>query len=163
MEVLNHPSGFPDWGSNKGTGNPQESWPWRPPGLDYRTSTRLAETDSSLGGHKQILCTPSPRGKEQWPHRRLNQNYLQVLEGLLWRCGLARVHHREIASLVSQTVENLPPMLEIWSRRFLWEGNDKYSCLENSIERGSRQATIHGVTNSWIWLNNSYFHFSPRV
>jgi len=73
-----------------------------------------------------------------------------VLKGLLWRCGLAGVHHREIVSLVSQTVDNLPPMQEIWFRRFLGEGNGKYSCLENSMERGSRQATIHGVTNSQI-------------
>ena len=30
---------------------------------------------------------PRPRRKEQWPHRRLNQTYLLVLESLLWRCG----------------------------------------------------------------------------
>ena len=47
------PSQFPA----KGTANsqiPQGIWPWRPAGLDYKTSTRLGETwDSSLGGHKQ--------------------------------------------------------------------------------------------------------------
>ena len=36
-----------------------------------------------------------PRENEQWPHRRPNQNYLLVLEGLLWRCGLAGAHHRD--------------------------------------------------------------------
>ena len=40
-----------------------------------------------LEGTYKILHTPRPRGGEQWPHRRLNQNYLLV-EGLLWRHGL---------------------------------------------------------------------------
>ena len=37
------------------------------------------------------------------------------------------------------------------------EGNGKllqYSCLENSIDRGTRWATIHRVTKNWIWLSN---------
>ena len=51
--------------------------------------------DSSLGGHNKILHAPRPRGKEQWPHRRLNQSHLLVLEGLLWRCGSARAYHRD--------------------------------------------------------------------
>ena len=32
------------------------------------------------------------------------------------------------------------------------EGNGyplQYSCLENSIDRGAWQATVHGVTKSW--------------
>ena len=38
-------------------------------------------------GRKKFLQGPRPRGEEQWPHRRLNQNYLVVLEGLLWSMG----------------------------------------------------------------------------
>ena len=37
------------------------------------------------------------------------------------------------------------------------EGNDnpfQYSCLENSMDRGAWQATVHGVTNSWTQLRN---------
>ena len=33
------------------------------------------------------------------------------------------------------------------------EGNGnllQYSCLENPMDRGAWQATVHGVTNSWI-------------
>ena len=41
--------------------------------------------------------------------------------GFSERCGLAGAHHREIASLVAQTVENLPPMQETWSRKFFGE------------------------------------------
>ena len=37
------------------------------------------------------------------------------------------------------------------------KGNDnpiQYSCLENSIDRGAWQATVHGVTKSQTWLSN---------
>ena len=37
-----------------------------------------------------------------------------------------------------------------------WLGVDprQYSCLENSMDRGAWQATVHGVTKSWTWLDN---------
>ena len=37
------------------------------------------------------------------------------------------------------------------------EGNDypfQYSCLENSMDRGAWQATVHGVTKSQIGMSN---------
>ena len=71
------------------TGNPQGIWPWGSVGLDYRTPRGLRETETPVLGTKNILCTPSPRGEEQWPHRRLNQNYLLMLEGIPWRRGSA--------------------------------------------------------------------------
>ena len=43
------------------------------------------------------------------------------------------------------------------SRRYSGEGNGnplQDSCLENSMDRGAFQATIHGVTRSWTWLRN---------
>ena len=43
----------------------------------------------------KTVHTPGPREKEQGPHRRLNQSYLLVLKGLLWRRGLAGAHHRD--------------------------------------------------------------------
>ena len=36
-------------------------------------------------------------------------------------------------------------------------GNDnplQYTCLENSINRGAWQATVHGVAKNWSWLSN---------
>ena len=42
------------------------------------------------------------------------------------------------------------------------EGNGnplQYSCLENSMDRGAWQATVHGVAKSWTWLNDFHFHF----
>ena len=58
-------------------------------------------------------------------------------------------------------------------RRSPGEGNGNpllYSCLENSMERGAWQATVHGVTKSRTWLNMTFtslhfhfFHFNYSV
>ena len=41
--------------------------------------------------------------------------------------------------------------------RSLGEGNDnpfQYSCLENSMDRGAWQATVHGVGHGWVTNTN---------
>ena len=41
------------------------------------------------------------------------------------------------------------------------EGNGnplQYSCLENSMDRGTLQATVHGVTESWTRLGDEHIH-----
>ena len=41
------------------------------------------------------------------------------------------------------------------------EGNGnpfQYSCLENSLDRGAWQATVHGVAKSWTQLSNFTFY-----
>ena len=63
------------------------------------------------------------------------------------------------ASLMAQMVKNLPAMQETRVQflgeekgRFLGERNGypfQYSCLENSMDRGAWQATVHGVLKSW--------------
>ena len=51
-------------------------------------------------------------------------------------------------------VKNLPSMWETWVQSLGWEDpmekelDTQYSCLENSMERGAWQATVHGVTGS---------------
>ena len=43
-----------------------------------------------------------------------------------------------------------------WVRKILWNGKWnplQHSCLENFMERGAWQATIHGVTKSQTWLS----------
>ena len=38
----------------------------------------------------------------------------------------------------------------------LWctHNGDLYSCLENPMDRGACQATVHGVAKSWTWLSD---------
>ena len=43
------------------------------------------------------------------------------------------------------------------------EGNGnplQYSCLENSMDGGAWQATVHGVAKSQTWLNDFTFTFT---
>ena len=55
---------------------------------------------------------------------------------------------------MAQTVKNLPAVQETWVQSLGWEdspgkGNGypfQYSCLENPMDRGTRWATVHGVT-----------------
>ena len=56
-------SGFQAWEPNKGTGNPQGIWLWRPAGFDYQDFHRTGENrDSSLGGHKwNLVCSKTQR------------------------------------------------------------------------------------------------------
>ena len=49
------------------------------------------------------------------------------------------------ASLVAHMVRNLPAMQETIGNGYPL----KYPCPENSMDRGARQATIHGVAKSW--------------
>ena len=43
------------------------------------------------------------------------------------------------------------------------EGNGyplQYSCMENYIDKGAWQTTVHGVTKSWTLLSGFHFYFS---
>ena len=67
------------------------------------------------------------------------------------------------ASFVAQLVKNPAAMRETCLGsipglgRSLGEGNCyplQYSCLENPMDRGAWQATVHGVAKSWTWLSD---------
>ena len=69
----------------------------------------------------------------------------------------------KMASQVALVVKNLTVNagdardmgLILGSGRSSGEGNVnplQYSCLENSMDRGAWQATIHGVSKSWMQL-----------
>ena len=66
------------------------------------------------------------------------------------------------ASLVAQLIKNLPAIWKTWFRSLGWEdplggGHSSalhYSCLENPMDRGVWQATVHGVAKSWTRLND---------
>ena len=55
----------PSLGSRKETRRPQGIWGTETPFLE---------------GTNKTVCIPGPRGMQQWAHRRLNQNYMLVLE-----------------------------------------------------------------------------------
>ena len=66
-----------------------------------------------------------------------------------------RKHLKKIkAFLVAEMANNLPSMWETWFQSLGWEDplekgmetHSKYSCLENSMDRGARWATAHGVS-----------------
>ena len=69
------------------------------------------------------------------------------------------------ASLVAQMVKNLPAMQETWVQSLSWEdpvekemvSHFSYTCLENSMGRGTWWAIIHGVTKSWTQLSGGLF------
>ena len=51
------------------------------------------------------------------------------------------------------------------SRRYPGEGNGsslQYSCLENSINRGTWWATVHGVTKNWTYTQ-THTHTHPHI
>ena len=68
--------------------------------------------------------------------------------------------HQKRASLVAQSVKNLPAVQETRVQSLGWEdspggghGNPlQYSCLENPMDRGAWRATVHRVTQSWTQL-----------
>ena len=76
----------------KGLGIPRDSDPEGQWDLIIRLPQDWGNRSSSLERHRQNQSTQRLRGKEQWLHRKLNQSYLLVLEGLLWRSGLSGAH-----------------------------------------------------------------------
>ena len=79
--------------------------------------------------------------------------YLQLLQICVW------TRQRAWASLVAQTVKNLPVIWDLGLIPGLGrspggaQGNLlQHSCLENPMGRSARQATVHRVTQSQTWL-----------
>ena len=72
------------------------------------------------------------------------------------------------ASVVAQTLKNLPTMWETWVQslslgRSSGERNGnplQYSCLGNPIDRGAWRVTVHGVAKSQTRLNKQHTHIT---
>ena len=61
----------------------------------------------------------------------------------------------ELASLVAQTVKNLPAMLETWVRYLVWHGTHSTILARRiPMDRGAWRATVHGVIKSWTQLSD---------
>ena len=95
--------------------------------------------------------------------------------GMLWFMGSQRVRHDwatelnwlnwracDRASLVAQTVKNLPAMWETWVQSLVWEDPLEGGILIHSsilawripTDRGAWWATVRGVAKSQIWLKD---------
>ena len=86
------------------------------------------------------------------------QAYGSVMRRLnIWICGIIIWHKLNFqASLVAQMVNNLPAELETQVESLGWEdplekemATHKYSCLENSMDRGAWQSIVYEVAKSW--------------
>ena len=75
-------------------------WQWQEESLENQTlqdggiwlqsfDRTWGSGDSTLGGHTQSTVSIRTQGRERWPHGRLKQTYLLVLEGLLQRQEVA--------------------------------------------------------------------------
>ena len=62
-------------------------------------------------------------------------------------------------------LQTFNPDLIPGSGRSPGEGNGnplQYSCLENSMDRGTWWATVHGAAKSWTWLSDWHLLCEPR-
>ena len=53
------------------------------------------------------------------------------------------------------------PGFDPWVGKLLWRREwlpTQYSCLENSMDRGTWRSTVHSVAKSWIQLSDYHFH-----
>ena len=66
------------------------------------------------------------------------------------------------ASLMAQTLKNLPAMWETWVSSLCWDDPLKKGTENHSNILAWRlpwtQATIHGIAKSQTWLSNFHFH-----
>ena len=75
------------------------------------------------------------------------------------------------ASLVDQTVKNLPAMKETWVQSLGWEDPLEEGMATHSrilawripMDREAWQATVHGVAKSQTRLNGEPFHFHSHT
>ena len=108
-----------------------------PPELTQDWGNRLLE------GTNKTLCTPGPRRKERWPHKRLTQTCPWVYRSLQHRCGSVVACHRvggtECSSVCMGPSEG---------------GHHYFHYLHNSLASGQirgREGTKLGPsTENWI-------------
>ena len=117
--------------------------------------------DSTLGGHTQSSVCIGTQGKEHWPHRRLNQTYLLVLEvscrgrGCLWLTVRTRTLAAEVLGSTpwrepSQSPPLAPP-----------KSPDRLQCWIASGQTTNREGTQPNPSaDKWIKVLLSSAHQS---
>ena len=84
---------FPNLGIQQRDWEPPENLTWKASGIWLQNFHKTWGTETA-GGRNKILCTPGPRRKEQWPHKRLSQICLWVSRSLWWRRRSTVACHR---------------------------------------------------------------------
>ena len=75
--------------------------------------------------------------------------------------------HCHLASLMVQLVNSVPAVQETWVWSLVWNIPWRKELLpspvfllENSMDRGAWQTTVHEVSKIWTWLSDSHFHIT---
>ena len=100
VKVLSPTSGFLACGSSNGRRRPQRICFWRSADLIAGPPQDWGKQKfCSWRVHTSLVHTRT-QGKKQWPHKRLGQTYLLVLEGLLqrWEAAVAHCGYKDIVS-----------------------------------------------------------------
>ena len=139
---------------------------WKDPdaGKDWRQEEKGTTEDEMVGWHHQLDVhgfeqaqgdgegQGSPACCSPWGHKESD-----TTEQLNWTTDLDR---KESACKVGD-LSSIPG-----SGRSLGEGNGyslQYPCLENSMDRGTWPAIVHGVTKNQTQLSNDTFTLSHLV
>ena len=129
-----------------------------------------------MATHSSVLAWSSPGTEKSRVHRIAESDMTAMTEHtqscftVLYFCSAAKwITYMYIfipPSLVAQMVKKLPAMKETQVRSFGQEDSWtrkwlplQYSCLENTMDRGTWQATVHGVEKSRTRLSDSHFNF----
>ena len=113
-------------------------------------STQLLFLRERHGNPLQYSCLENPMYRGAW---QAAVHGISKTERLT--LGFAVSLRRGRAALVPQTVKTLPAMKEMrfspWVRKIPGEGHGhplQYSCLENPLDGGAWQASVHGIAKS---------------
>ena len=116
------------------------------------------------------FCINQPRTENIWDNKKFQKFQKAKHEFFMWQLftlHLYRIYNLHsiyivLASLVAQTVKSACSAGDLCSipglGRSPGEGSSnplQYSCLENPMDRGAWQATVHGVAKSWTdWVTS---------
>ena len=134
--------------------------------------------DSVMSSNHLVLCHPLLLLPSIFPSIRVfsSELALGIRWPKYWSFSFSISLSDEYSGLISfridhpiYTMINIFPILFQLSHPFFFslecrgEGNGnplQYSRLENPMDRGSWQATVHGVSKSWTWLSDfTSLHF----
>ena len=118
--------------------------------LTYKKSelSQVCEGHSALQCHS-VWFSPSEAFPSTYCHSDMT----------LW---LITLHFLKCVGYSGSSVVKNPPANARDAGRSPGVGNGnplQHSCLQNSMDRGAWQATVHGVTKSRTWLSDQHTHF----